>query len=40
MIKEKLAVVNAHDKIIEIRDRDEVHRLALRHRAVHILIFN
>ena len=40
MIKEKLAVVNAQDKIIEIRDRDEVHRLTLRHRAVHILIFN
>mgnify|MGYP003958782411 FL=1 len=40
MKKEQLAVVDAQDKVIEIRDRDEIHRLGLRHRAVHILIFN
>ncbi|HHZ71213.1 MAG TPA: NUDIX domain-containing protein [Methylococcaceae bacterium] len=40
MKKEQLAVVDEQDKVIEIRDRDEIHRLGLRHRAVHILIFN
>lgn len=40
MKKEQLAVVDAQDWVIEIRDRDEIHRLGLRHRAVHILIFN
>lgn len=33
-------VVNERDEVIDRRPRTEVHRLGLRHRAVHILVFN
>ena len=33
-------VVDDNDVVIEQRSRGDVHRLGLRHRAVHILIFN
>jgi isopentenyl-diphosphate Delta-isomerase len=33
-------VVNERDEIIGQRTRGEVHRLGLRHRAVHVLVFN
>ena len=33
-------VVNDHDEVIGQRPRSEVHRLGLKHRAVHVLIFN
>jgi len=33
-------VVNERDEIIGQRPREEVHRLGLRHRAVHVLMFN
>jgi isopentenyldiphosphate isomerase len=33
-------VVNERDEIIGQRTRAEVHRLGLRHRAVHVLVFN
>ena len=33
-------VVNEHDEVIDRRSRWEVHRLGLKHRAVHILVFN
>ena len=32
--------VNEHDEVIGQRPRPEIHRLKLRHRAVHILVFN
>ena len=32
--------VNEHDEVIGQRVRSEIHRLKLRHRAVHILVFN
>lgn len=35
-----LAVVDADDNIIDRRPRSEIHALGLRHRAVHILVFN
>lgn len=35
-----LAVVDECDEIIEFRPRGEVHRLGLKHRAAHILVFN
>ena len=38
--EEQLAVVNEHDQVIEFKNRDEIHRLGLPHRAAHILIFN
>lgn len=40
MHHEFLAVVDEHDHIIDRRPRSEIHALALRHRAVHILLFN
>lgn len=40
MHNELLAVVDQHDRIIDRRPRSEIHALALRHRAVHILVFN
>ena len=40
MNKELLAVVDEHDQTIEYRPRHEIHALGLRHRAVHILVFN
>jgi isopentenyldiphosphate isomerase len=33
-------VVNDHNEVIGQRPRSEVHRLGLKHRAVHVLIFN
>lgn len=40
MSNELLAVVDRHDRIVAHRPRQEIHALSLRHRAVHILIFN
>jgi len=40
MHNELLAVVDADDNIIDRRPRSEIHALRLRHRAVHILVFN
>lgn len=40
MYHELLAVVDEHDQIIEHRPRHEIHAQGLRHRAVHILVFN
>ncbi len=37
---ELIAVVDQNDQFIENRERKEVHQLGLRHRAVHILLFN
>jgi isopentenyldiphosphate isomerase len=33
-------VVNERDEVIDRKLRSEVHRLGLRHRAVHVLVFN
>lgn len=33
-------VVNEHDEVIDRRPRALVHQLGLRHRAVHVLVFN
>lgn len=38
--QELLDVVDAHDRVIEVMPRGEVHRLGLMHRSVHILVFN
>ncbi len=40
MNEELFDVVNDFDEIIGRRPRSEVHRLGLKHRAVHVLIFN
>jgi len=40
MNQELIAVVDQNDQFIENRARNEVHQLGLRHRAVHILLFN
>ncbi|MGO8838414.1 MAG: NUDIX hydrolase [Limisphaerales bacterium] len=40
MSNEILDVVNEHDMVIDRRPRHEVHRLGLKHRAVHVLVFN
>lgn len=40
MHNELLSVVNEQDNIIGSKPRHEIHRLGLRHRAVHILVFN
>lgn len=40
MHNELLAVVDACDQIIDRLPRKEIHALGLRHRAVHILVFN
>ncbi|MGZ8217574.1 NUDIX hydrolase [Methylomagnum sp.] len=37
---ERLYEVDEHDHVIGPRARGELHRLGLRHRAVHILVFN
>ena len=37
---ELLVVVNEEDQIIGAKKRDDVHRLGLRHRSVHILVFD
>lgn len=40
MSDEIFAVVNERDEVIDYRPRAEIHRLHLRHRAVHIWVFN
>ena len=40
MSEERFDVVNERDEVIGQRSRGEVHRLGLRHRAVHVLVFN
>src|SRR5262252_6710780 len=40
MSEEIFDVVNELDEVIGRRPRSEVHRLGLRHRAVHVLVFN
>ena len=40
MNQELLDVVNEQDAVIDRRPRHEVHRLGLKHRAVHVLVFN
>ena len=37
---EMLAVVDEQDRVIGARRRDEIHQLGLRHRAIHVLLFN
>ncbi|MEQ9409415.1 MAG: NUDIX domain-containing protein [Fuerstiella sp.] len=37
--EELFDVVDEHDNVIACRPRSEVHRLGLRHRAVHIFLF-
>lgn len=40
MSEELFDVVNDQDEVIGRRPRGEVHRLGLKHRAVHVLVFN
>jgi len=40
MNQELIAVVDENDQFIENKPRNLVHQLGLRHRAVHILVFN
>lgn len=40
MQDELFDVVNERDEVIDRQPRREVHRLGLRHRAVHVLVFN
>ena len=40
MSEEHFDLVNERDEVIGQRARAEVHRLGLRHRAVHVLVFN
>jgi isopentenyldiphosphate isomerase len=40
MPEEIFDVVNEWDEVIDRRPRSEVHRLDLKHRAVHVLVFN
>ena len=40
MSEEIFDVVNERDEVIGHRPRSEVHRLGLRHRATHVLVFN
>lgn len=40
MHDELLSIVDENDHIIDSRPRHEIHSLGLRHRAVHILVFN
>jgi isopentenyldiphosphate isomerase len=40
MSEEIFDVVNGSDEVIGRRPRHEVHRLGLRHRAAHVLVFN
>ncbi len=37
---EILDVVDENDVVIDRRTRGEIHRLGLKHRAVHVLVFN
>ena len=40
MPEEIFDVVDEHDQVIGRNTRSEVHRLGLRHRAVHVLVYN
>jgi isopentenyl-diphosphate Delta-isomerase len=40
MAEEIFDVVNDHDEVIDQKPRREVHRLGLKHRAVHIIVTN
>jgi isopentenyldiphosphate isomerase len=40
MSEEIFDVVNDRDEVIDRRPRSEVHRLGLKHRATHVLVFN
>jgi isopentenyl-diphosphate delta-isomerase type 1 len=40
MKEEIFAVVDASDTVIDYRPRSEVHRLGLRHRSVHVWVYN
>lgn len=40
MSEEIFDVVNDRDEVVGQRPRREVHRLGLKHRAVHVLVFN
>lgn len=40
MSEEIFDVVNERDEVVGQSPRSEVHRLGLRHRAVHVLVFN
>lgn len=40
MSEEIFDIVNENDELIGEERRSEVHRLGLRHRAVHVLVFN
>ncbi len=40
MTEEIFDVVNDHDEVVGQQSRSEVHRLKLKHRAVHVLVFN
>ena len=40
MSEEIFDIVNERNEVIDQRPRREVHRLGLKHRAVHVLIFN
>jgi isopentenyl-diphosphate delta-isomerase type 1 len=40
MSEETFDVVNEHDEVIGRETRREVHRTGLRHRAVHVFVFN
>lgn len=40
MKQEIFEVVNDRDEVIGLAPRDEVHKLGMKHRATHVLIFN
>ena len=40
MSEEIFDVVNECDEVIDAKPRSEVHRLGLKHRAIHVLVFN
>ena len=40
MSEEIFDVVNERDEVIDRKPRHEVHRLGLKHRAIHVLVFN
>jgi len=40
MTEEIFDVVNERDEVIDRQPRSEVHRLGLKHRAIHVLVFN
>jgi isopentenyldiphosphate isomerase len=40
MSEEIFDIVNERDEVIDAKPRREVHRLGLKHRAIHVLVFN